>query len=60
MSEGFKAVDWMRRRREQIDSEDRELTWQEREQKTRELLSRDPLWKKLEIRVRLDFPGTHA
>jgi len=51
MSERFDAVAWMRRRREEIDREDEGLTWEERSRKTLNLLSDDPLWKKLRARL---------
>jgi len=51
MSKGFDAVAFMRRRREEIDREDEGLSWEERARKTRELLSKDPLWLRLKDRV---------
>jgi hypothetical protein len=51
MSKGFDAVAFMRRRREEIDREDEGLSWEERARKTRELLSKDPLWLCLKDRV---------
>lgn len=51
MSERFDAVAWMRRRRDEIDREDAGLTWEERSRKTLNLLSEDPLWKKLRARL---------
>jgi hypothetical protein len=51
MSKGFNAVAFMRRRREEIDREDEGLSWKERARKTRELLSKDPLWLHLKDRV---------
>jgi hypothetical protein len=47
MTKNFDAVAWMRRRREEIDREDAGLTWQERSEKTRQLLKNDPLWQRL-------------
>jgi len=51
MSKGFDAVAFMRRRREEIDREDKGLSWEERARKTRELLREDPLWLYLKDRV---------
>jgi len=51
MNEGFDAVAFMRRRREEIDREDEGLSWEERARKTRELLRNDPLWLYLKDRV---------
>jgi hypothetical protein len=51
MSKSFDAVAFMRRRREEIDREDEGLFWEERARKTRELLSKDPLWLRLRDRV---------
>jgi len=43
MKKSFDAVAWMRARREEIDREDKGLTWSERRDKTRKLLRNDPL-----------------
>ena len=51
MKKTFDAVAWMRKRRKEIDEEDRELSWEEKRQKTRRLLKRDPIWLKLKHRV---------
>jgi hypothetical protein len=51
VSKSFDAVGFMRRRREEIDREDEGLSWEERARKTRELLSKDPLWLHLKDRV---------
>jgi len=51
MTEGFNAVEWMRARREQIDSEDERLAWREKSSKTLELLENDPLWQRFESRL---------
>jgi hypothetical protein len=51
VNKGFDAVAFMRRRREEIDREDEGLSWQERAQRTRELLKNDALWRYLEGRV---------
>lgn len=47
MSEPFHAVEFMRRRREEIDREDAGLTWEEKRLKTREALRGDPLWERV-------------
>jgi hypothetical protein len=47
----FDAVTWMRRRRAEIDEEDRGLSWEEKRQKTRNLLENDPLCLKLKKRL---------
>jgi len=52
MTEKFKAVEWMRRVRAQIDAEDEELRWPDKLQKTVEILEKDPLWQKLKSRLR--------
>jgi hypothetical protein len=51
MMKRFDAVEWMRKRREEIDEEDGGLTWEERRDKTLKLLHDDPLWKRIEKRV---------
>lgn len=43
MKKTFDAVQWMRQRRAQIDEEDRGLSWDEKRQKTRECVLRDPI-----------------
>ena len=50
-TETFHAVDFMRRRREQIDAEDAGLTWQERSARTIKALESDPLWQRLRDRM---------
>lgn len=47
MSSDFKAVAWMRKRREEIDREDEGLSWIEKSEKTSRNLCNDPLWKRL-------------
>ena len=47
MPNEFKAVDWMRRRREEIDHEDSGLSWEEKRSKTRRMVENDALWKGL-------------
>jgi hypothetical protein len=55
----FDAVIWMRKRRTEIDEEDRELTWEEKRQKTRNFLEKDLLWHKLRKRlVEPSAPGS--
>jgi hypothetical protein len=51
MSKSFDAVGWMRKRRAEIDKEDEGLTWEEKAQKTAQLLTDDPLWKRLKHRM---------
>ena len=51
MTKDFDAVAWMRKRRAEIDEEDRGLSWEEKARKTRHLLRNDPLWKRLKSRV---------
>lgn len=51
MKKTFDAVEFMRRRREEIDAEDAGLTWEERTAKTRALLKDDPLWQRLQHRI---------
>ncbi|MDD2715192.1 MAG: hypothetical protein PHW04_04785 [Candidatus Wallbacteria bacterium] len=45
MKKTFDAVEWMRKRREEIDREDSGLTWAEKCRKTREILESDPGFK---------------
>jgi hypothetical protein len=47
MKKSFDAVAWMRKRREEIDMEDKGLTWAEKREKTRRLLENDPLYRRL-------------
>ncbi len=56
----FDAVRWMRQRREQIDEEDRGLTWEQKRRKTHEIISRDPLLREFraEIRTPDQVPST--
>ena len=51
MSRSFDAVAFMRRRREEIDREDEGLSWDERARKTREIVERSPLWRRLKGRL---------
>jgi hypothetical protein len=51
MKKTFDAVDWMRARRAKIDEEDRGLSWDEKREKTRQLLETDPLWRRLRSRA---------
>lgn len=46
MEKSFDAVEWMRKRREEIDAEDEGLTWAERREKTRAVVETDPLFKR--------------
>lgn len=43
MAKAFDAVHWMRKRRAEIDEEDRGLTWAEKRHKTHEIVMSDPL-----------------
>lgn len=51
MKKTFDAVTWMRRRRAEIDDEDQGLSWEEKHEKTRRLLEKDPLWLRLKERL---------
>lgn len=59
MTEIFKAVEWMRWVRAQIDAEDESLGWSEKHEKTVALLETDPLWQKLKHRI-VDFRASKA
>ena len=50
MKKTFDAVTWMRKRREEIDKEDQGLSWEEKHEKTRKLLEKEPLWPNLRKR----------
>jgi hypothetical protein len=41
----------MRKRRIEIDEEDKGLSWEEKKEKTRRLLEKDPLWLRLKRRL---------
>ncbi len=51
MKKTFDAVAWMRKRRIEIDEEDKGLSWEEKREKTRRLLEKDPLWLRLKGRL---------
>ena len=51
MKKTFDAVAWMRKRRIEIDEEDKGLSWEEKREKTRRLLEQDPLWLRLKGRL---------
>jgi hypothetical protein len=51
MKKTFNAVAWMRKRRTEIDKEDQGLSWEEKIEKTRKLLEKDPLWRRLRKRL---------
>jgi len=51
MKKTFDAVAWMRKRRIEIDEEDKELSWDEKREKTRRLIEQDPLWLRLKDRL---------
>ncbi len=51
MNKTFDAVQWMRQRRAQIDDEDRDLSWDQKRLKTRQVIKQDPLLASLSGRV---------
>lgn len=51
MKKRFDAVAWMRKRRTEIDEEDKGLSWEEKYQKTLEILKDNPQWQRLRDRV---------
>ena len=51
MKKTFDAAAWMRKRRIEIDEEDKGLSWEEKREKTRRLLEKDPLWLRLKGRL---------
>lgn len=51
MNKRFGAVEWMRKRRAEIDREDEGLSWQEKSRKTLKAIKTDPVWRKLKGRV---------
>ncbi len=51
MKKEFDAVAWMRSQRAKIDEEDRDLSWDDKREKTRRLLRADPLWLRLKSRA---------
>ena len=55
MTKAFDAVEFMRKRRAQIDDEDRGLSWGDKARKTLDLLRDNPLWK--HVRSRVAEPG---
>jgi hypothetical protein len=58
MKKTFDAVEWMRRRRAEIDKEDEGLTWEERSRKTIALLEGNPRWERLKKRAKpTNAPG---
>jgi hypothetical protein len=52
MNSDFHAVEFMRRRRAEIEKEDEGLTWKERSEKTLRLLANNPRWLRLRGRVK--------
>ena len=52
MSSDFHAVEFMRRRRAEIEKEDEGLTWEQRSEKTLRLLAGNPRWLRLRGRVK--------
>lgn len=68
MKKPFKAVEWMRARRRQIDEEDQGLSWADKRNRTHQAVSRDPVFKRLAKRVKVpattgtavgEAPGTY-
>jgi hypothetical protein len=55
MNSDFHAVEFMRRRRAEIEKEDEGLTWEQRSEKTLRLLANNPRW--LRLRRRLAKPN---
>ena len=51
MSSDFHAVEFMRRRRAEIEKEDEGLSWEQRSEKTLRLLANNPRWLRLRGRV---------
>ena len=52
MSSDFHAVEFMRRRRAEIEKEDEGLTWVQRSEKTLLVLADNPRWLRLRRRVK--------
>lgn len=51
MKKTFDAVAWMRKRRIEIDEEDKGLSWEKKREKTQSVLEKDPLWLRLKDRL---------
>ena len=51
MRKTFDCVEFMRKRREEIEAEDASLTWEERHDKTHAIVMADPLWREFEDRI---------
>lgn len=51
MNKRFDAVEWMRKRRAEIDGEDEGLSWQEKSKRTLKAIQTDPVWRKLKRRM---------
>ncbi len=51
MKKPFNAVRWMRKRRTEIDEEDRAITWEEKRRKTHDIVSHNPILKEFCSRV---------
>jgi hypothetical protein len=47
----IKAVEMMRKIRDQIAQEETKLSWQERQDKRRQELQQDPLWERFKHRL---------
>ncbi len=52
MNSDFHAVEFMRRRRVEIEKEDEGLTWEQRGEETLRLLANNPRWLRLRGRVK--------
>jgi len=52
MKKTFDAVEWMRRRRTEIDAEDRGLSWEDKRRKTHDIVMRDPLLAPLYVQTK--------
>jgi hypothetical protein len=60
MKKAFDTVAWMRAKRREIDEEDGRLSWEEKHEKTRQLLEVDPLWLRLKNRIVEPTGSSHA
>jgi hypothetical protein len=62
MKKTFDAVEWMRRRRTEIDAEDRGLSWEDKRRKTHDIVMRDPLLAPLYVPAKPhpDHPASNA
>ena len=60
MKKTFDAVEWMRRRRTEIDLEDYGLSWEDKRRKTHEIVMRDPLLAPLCVQSEREQPPISA